>query len=291
MLLKMSDFEKISKEVAAESTRGPGGGFIYKYCRVRTAVQIFQSGGVLLDSAKNFNDPFEGRAAPKWPDDDVLRQHIKATSRPDKWHEVCEEALRRKSEHPDQFPLEVLEEVNKIGVSCFSEIRDNLLMWGHYADKHQGVCIGFRYRGIMDNLVLRFSETEIACVPSKVAYSDEFPVWEIASGNHGTNVLNTKARCWEYEREWRIASLGAAGLILPIPREAFSHVIFGAKSSPEGQGRVFSAIVAGNYDITRLTFQRARIAKREYKLELDPWRPDELPSSGVINPFSGKKED
>ena len=29
------------------------------------------------------------------------------------------------------------------GVSCFSAIHDNLLMWGHYAQGHQGFCLEY----------------------------------------------------------------------------------------------------------------------------------------------------
>ena len=279
-----------------ESAHGPRGGFLYKYCRVETAVKIFKSGGVALDSVKNFNDPFEGRAYPVWPTDDALRQHIRANNPPDKWEEACKKALRRKEKYPDTIPQDVVEWTHTFGVSCFSEIPDNLLMWGHYAHKHQGVCIGFRYGEVRDNF-LRESET-LAARLSKVEYSDDFPAWKIAADNlvekaeQAMRVLYTKATCWEYEQEWRIAAFNAAPdkVVFPL-KEAFSHVLFGAKSSPEDQVRVFSAIVAGNHDISRLTFQRARMAKREYKLELDPWRPDELPSSGVINPFSDKKED
>src|SRR5580698_7951792 len=30
-----------------------------------------------------------------------------------------------------------------VGVLCLSEVRDSLLMWGHYTDNHQGFVIGF----------------------------------------------------------------------------------------------------------------------------------------------------
>ena len=267
----MSEFDKISGEAAAEAAAGPKKGFLYKYCRVDTAVKIFQSCCVLLDSVNNFNDPFEGRAILNWPDDDVLRRHIKATHPQNQWREMYEEAIRRKSKCPDEFAPEAVESINKVGISCFSEIRDNLLMWGHYADKHQGVCIGFRYRKIYDNLIARFRETGVACMPSKVVYSDKFPVWDIASGNHGKDVLNSKARCWEYEQEWRIAALDTAGESLSLPKEAFSHVIFGAKSLDKDQARLFDLITARQYD--DMIFQRAKIADREYKVEIVPWHP------------------
>ena len=30
-----------------------------------------------------------------------------------------------------------------IGILCLSEVRDSILMWGHYTDSHQGFVIGF----------------------------------------------------------------------------------------------------------------------------------------------------
>ena len=270
----MSDFAKTAKEVVDEVKKGPESGLIYKYCSADTAVKILQSGGVLLNSVEKFNDPFEGRAKPVWPDNNVLRQYLQK-NHPDKWEEAYENALRRKAEHPDEIPPDAREMINQIGVSCFSEIRDNLLMWGHYADRHQGVCIGFRYRALLDDIVARFAETEVACPLSKVDYSDEFPILEIATENNAKTVLDTKARCWEYEREWRICSRGRAEQLLPFPKGAFSQVIFGAKSSDQDKERVFKATVAGGYN--PVTLLKAKIAKEKYKVGFDSWRPDELP--------------
>ena len=271
----MSNFETVSKGEVGKIIKGPESGLLYKYCRVETAVKIFQSSGVLLDSVSNFNDPFEGCAIPKWPSDDVLREHIKSHYPESKWREVYASARRRKEQFPNRFPPDAEEEFRKIGISCFSEVSDNLLMWGHYAEKHQGACIGFRYRGIVDNLVFRYLKTKVSCVPTKVMYSDDFPIWQIASGNYGLHTHNTKASCWAYEQEWRISSLGTAGIILPIPHKAFSHVIFGAKSSEEGQEKILNAILARGYDGTGLTLKKARLSQREYKLEFDDWRPPE----------------
>ena len=271
----MSDFAKTAKEVVDEVTEGPESGLIYKYCSADTAVKILKSGGVLLNSVEKFNDPFEGRAKPVWPDDNnVLRQYLQK-NHPDKWKEAYENALRRKKEYPNEIPPDTMEMISQIGVSCFSEIRDNLLMWGHYADRHQGVCIGFRYRALLDDIVARYAETEVACPLSRVNYSDEFPVLELVTGNNAKIMLYTKARCWEYEREWRICSRGRAKQPLQFPKEAFSHVIFGAKSSNEDKERVFAATVAGGHNT--VTFLKAKIAKEKYKVEFDSWHPDGLP--------------
>ena len=33
--------------------------------------------------------------------------------------------------------------LTQIGCSCFSEVRDNILLWSHYADGHKGICLEF----------------------------------------------------------------------------------------------------------------------------------------------------
>lgn len=32
---------------------------------------------------------------------------------------------------------------SRYGVTCFSILKDNIIMWSHYADSHKGICLGF----------------------------------------------------------------------------------------------------------------------------------------------------
>jgi hypothetical protein len=63
--------------------------------------------------------------------------------------------LAQKSQLPALFCLLMPETLNRtsfsidkvlnqsVGILCLSEMRDSLLMWGHYADNHRGLVIGF----------------------------------------------------------------------------------------------------------------------------------------------------
>lgn len=44
-------------------------------------------------------------------------------------------------------------------VCCFSETEDNILMWSHYADNHQGICLRFRSKQASDKSYLTLSTT------------------------------------------------------------------------------------------------------------------------------------
>lgn len=84
-----------------------------------------------------------------------------------------------------------------LGVSCFSESKDIILMWSHYADHHKGMCIEF--------------DTKEQPFPSlcKVEYEIEFPeVNPIFAIREDFNIYMkffiTKYIEWNYEREWRL---------------------------------------------------------------------------------------
>lgn len=68
-------------------------------------------------------------------------------------------------------------------------------MWSHYADNHRGVCIEFD------------SESDVFMFASPVRYTEELPVI-VRPDDSSEEMLNkaffTKAKCWEYEQEWRV---------------------------------------------------------------------------------------
>ncbi|MES2015766.1 MAG: DUF2971 domain-containing protein [Pseudomonadota bacterium] len=75
------------------------------------------------------------------------------------------------------------------GLLCFSENWNNPLLWGHYADKHKGICLGF---DVSDHLL------------SKVAYVKErFPNPAVMDLQYMEKLLLTKFDHWAYEAEYR----------------------------------------------------------------------------------------
>ena len=86
---------------------------------------------------------------------------------------------------------------------CLSETYKNPLMWGHYADKGKGICLGFDaiiYGGYSGPFKVDYQ-------PARVGPNYEHPA--LASMpkdfkpylNQGIFV---KSRDWEYEKEWRM---------------------------------------------------------------------------------------
>jgi len=104
---------------------------------------------------------------------------------------------------------ELQEQLSDQFVYCISETNSNLLMWAHYADKHQGAVIEFKCIPEIDNVFL---------AAEKVEYRESFPTlgakedWKPILGRknkidpHKTykELATTKSSHWSYEQEWRI---------------------------------------------------------------------------------------
>lgn len=106
------------------------------------------------------------------------------------------------------------------GVSCFSGVNDELLMWAHYADKYKGFCLEFD------------TNNELFEKAKKVTYVEKMPKLNAANvfadGERGEilNLFCTKSKAWEYEQEWRCIHT-EAGIAYTYPVEALTGVYFG----------------------------------------------------------------
>jgi hypothetical protein len=85
------------------------------------------------------------------------------------------------------------EAARKFGVLCFSEKKDDLLQWAHYADHHKGICLGFDI-GTEGKFGQVKYVTKRTPFPKRMLRDVEF-MWKL---------LSTKSAHWEYEKEWRV---------------------------------------------------------------------------------------
>ena len=246
---------------------------LYKYCSVAAAEKILCNSAVLLKSAADFNDPCEMHCRINWPDDDELRRRIdrQFPALPESERaKVFEDALCHKRESGNMLPTETRKLLlQHAGVSCFSETRESILMWSHYADEHKGVCIGFSVADLLQSLMCNpvgpcIEGVSLSSVPCVVQYNDVLPVWEAGYGETVGDVVATKARCWAYEREWRIFALHAAGKQQKLLPGTFKQIIFGAKSAENDKAGEINAL-AKRYPAVE--FLKAKISREEYKVE------------------------
>ena len=97
-----------------------------------------------------------------------------------------------------------------VKVCCFSEDPNSMLMWGHYAGNHRGVCIEYdledpkadQFRTKLYPVVYSDKPYDLtpwaeSLVNGSLAFNPELP----------TLGLIHKFKGWEYEREWRVLSV------------------------------------------------------------------------------------
>jgi hypothetical protein len=182
---------------------------LYKYegFNIRS-ISNLKNNQIWFSVPKDFNDPFEFKFKLKsFSEEDYRYQY-------ERWYRNQEpkggekiESLKKKF---DEYTKQIFEGfyenfLNNGGVCCFSEKKDDILMWSHYSDSHKGFCLEF------DTNYEPFSEAK------KINYSFDFPTIEplvILPDNKRHNLserqeelmkmIATKFKCWEYEKEWRI---------------------------------------------------------------------------------------
>ena len=148
------------------------------------------------------------------------------------------------------------EEVDKAGIVCFSRVRDDILMWAHYADKHKGIC--FEFDG-SDNCLF-FGEAQ------PVEYEDytQIPLDE-DNVRQMTRVILTKSRHWLYKKEYRIFRHGKTGSKLDYPVELLTGIIFGCMMPDNIREKVKQWAEEGN---CRVSFFEARPKMAEFGLDI-----------------------
>lgn len=146
-------------------------------------------------------------------------------------------------------------------VYCLSTKVDSPLMWGHYANKHQGICLEFG----CDNSVFGSA--------MQVEYADAFPTHSFFGGREILPFV-AKSDAWVYESEFRLVSeerihatnsqtLKTDDGYLVVPKGSLRSVIVGAladdRTRKQVQDIVSLSATAVSVDVAALTPNRYEI--------------------------------
>ncbi len=157
------------------------------------------------------------------------------------------------------------------GICCFSSSYSNPLLWSHYGDQHQGLCIGYSTdRNPVPELkeVLYGGDRNIKTSTLVNAFLNED---SIAQSDLDRDVLLRKAAGWRYEREWRL--IGKQGLqSSPL---LLTEVTFGLRCSDSIMHSVVKALAGRDNDIK---FYEMYVVRGSYELRRRDLDIDELNS-------------
>jgi len=123
----------------------------------------------------------------------------------------------------------------KLGICCFSEKRDNILMWTHYSKQHTGFCLEFDIDNDFFRPITRAIEVEYDAIWPELNLMrlGSYPKGEVSKK------FLIKANDWEYEQEWRIVDYEKDPGIQNFPEDALSGVILGCRIAQENKEDLF----------------------------------------------------
>ena len=104
-----------------------------------------------------------------------------------------------------------------IKILCFSKTCDNPLLWGHYADKGKGICLGFCVNDKSKDTIF-----EVQYETCRIG--DDYRVPAIGILNEISSVLPhglVKSYHWAYEKEWRMWGNEANLKLDPVSNKYF----------------------------------------------------------------------
>jgi hypothetical protein len=185
----------------------------------------------------------------------------------------------------DQMSDGLYEATNRhIGMLCLSERQDDILMWAHYTNSHEGYVIEFDPDHAFFNC--KVSDIDELRHLRRVHYSDQRPDLSVESATKMRAFL-TKSSHWSYEAEWRIlGALKDASEVVSLrdrnihlfsfPSEAVKSVTIGCRASVATAEAILNALAADGHFSTIPVFQ-AVPDKTAFKLNIvEISRPDDF---------------
>lgn len=95
------------------------------------------------------------------------------------------------------------------GICSFSRVNDNLLMWSHYGNAHNGLCYGFDKALLIESIWKGISATgETYYEHGDVLYTSSPPnvIGEKFEDYQAKDIIFHKSLGWAYEQEYRIVA-------------------------------------------------------------------------------------
>lgn len=221
--------------------------YLYRYQPFNEKTyRIFTHGEIYFLSPKDLNDPFDCKVDFTFDgctDDDILKfieKGLKELNREAEIEKSLRWALSDKigwQQNAKKQVFEILQpDVDKMGVLCFSEHRDDIIMWSHYSDGHKGFCLEFDKERLEAWKFCRHVDYEKEYLSFK-EFDEAFP-----ENEKSLKFLLRKSPHWKYEAEWRTIvnpfSDNQGNRVYKFPAEILTAVIFGCEMMDDDKKKI-----------------------------------------------------
>lgn len=264
--------------MVANSSDRPTPGTLYRYRdligenRIRVQTSIERS-LLYLASPKHFNDPFDCRIHYNATVSSATLRRNQASlyKKCDPYLNRSQRRARAATDAKRISPTTVIENVtaglqeavDRVGVLCLAESRDNVVMWSHYASGHSGICLGFSVH----------VDAPFFARAQPVDYLDAYPTVDPIRDSPQKQVdafLLSKAMAWKREEEWRIIDHDLGFGEKAFRPDALAEVVLGAQISEND--REFVLKIVRNRGVACKIFQ-AEVDIGTYRLRFHAVEP------------------
>ena len=268
--------------------------YLYKYCSLNNfSLQAIANGHFWFSKLNSFNDPFEPKSPLKQLEtsmlydqmlqagiiqlDDVAfaqinneyiyeRNHhdftytYKNRAALEGFSDIYKEEDLELSEKRFDSLSRLYDKVGNMGVLWLSSNPSSVLMWSHYSDNHQGVCI--QIERSQNSELMNCDQT------FKVEYSNDYPnfdyfskITDVSERYLKQSIVARKGFYWSYEEEWRVLK-EEGNRIYDTPGK-ITGVIFGLRTSFSQKAAIAKLLI--NSDINAYEVRRR---EGEYLLDV-----------------------
>ena len=179
---------------------------------------------------------------------------------------------------------------NIYGILCLSEDPNNILMWSHYANNHNGFVIQFNdhhpffskcnSKNHLSSKIqkVRYSKIrpQITIYNPELSKEENMEVW-------AKNIFWVKNIDWLYEHEWRMVKVIRSwdGItkeatppiyLYPLPINCIEAVIIGVRTDKNRIDKIFN-LLQSDPKYSNIRVKKAFIDEKEYKLNIREFSP------------------
>lgn len=247
--------------------------FLYKYRKMKSKNldRTFTHNEIYFPSPLSFNDPFDCRprimlsrnrqARKNYLKSILKKQHPQYTKR--HIDEIINKnpiMIKSSEVQGEAYEFIYKNQYQNYGIYCLSEIPDNILMWSHYTQSHEGICLQFK-ANVSSSLFHK---------AFKIRYKKTYPCINIKNQNVINRFLDTffiKSKDWKYEQERRVIKNSDSGgpKVYTFQPEMLTGVILGAKIKPADENKIRKW--AKKHE-TNIKIFKAQINNKEYKIDI-----------------------
>jgi len=150
----------------------------------------------------------------------------------------------------------------QVGVCCFSEVPNSLLMWAHYGNSHTGICLRFENRKkniIRNNLI-------------PVQYFNKYPEFDLTKTEKNDfqsfllHIISSKGNDWDYEFEWRAIVESGGNKLYVFPKDILTGIIFGINTTTANKNEIKRIIKKKKYE--NVKYYQAEMGINEYTIKI-----------------------